>query len=363
MSNTKLEKRILYGLTRSELESFAESLGEQPFRGRQLYKWLYEAREPDFSKMTDLSTAFRDQLADIADPGRLSLALQSRSMVDGAQKLLFELADGLRIESVYLPDSPGDTVCISSQVGCALGCTFCATGKMGLYRHLTAGEIVLQVFETEWITGTRLSNVVFMGMGEPLHNYENVIRAVRLLADPKGVGLSARKITVSTVGLAPAIERWMEDDPPAKLAVSLHAPTDEQRSSIMPVNKAYPLEVLFKTLRRFAHFTKHPVTFEYIMIADFNDRREDAVALGKLFRNIPAKMNLIRLHPTGSGLPPSSDEAIDRFMGRLVEEGVTCTLRQSRGVDNDAACGMLFSKEPFKPTKARSWESRHDEIS
>jgi 23S rRNA (adenine2503-C2)-methyltransferase len=164
------------------------------------------------------------------------------------------------------------------------------------------------------------------------------------------------KITVSTVGIVPMIERWMTDLPPAKLAISLHATTDERRGQIMPVNKAFPLELLFKTLRRLAHVVKHRLTFEYIMIAGFNDRREDAANLKQWLRNIPAKVNLIRLHPTGGTLPPSSDEAIDRFMGWLVEEGVDCTLRESRGVEKSAACGMLHTEEPFHPSKAHARE-------
>jgi 23S rRNA (adenine2503-C2)-methyltransferase len=353
-------KISLYGLTLQELESFAQSLGEQAFRGRQLYHWLNNQRVADFSKMKNLPASFREKLTEQATPGRLGLALKGLPANDGAQKFLFELTDGLRVESVYLPDSPGDTVCISSQVGCALGCTFCATGKMGFYRNLTAGEIVLQVLEVEWLTGVKISNVVFMGMGEPLYNYEQTVKAVKLLSDENGIGLSARRLTVSTVGLVPMIERWQEENPPAKLAISLHAPTDEQRMKLMPVNKAYPLEMLFKSLRRYAHVTKHSITFEYIMIEGFNDRKVDAVNLGNLLKNIPSKMNLIRLHPTGSGLQPSSDYAIDRFMGYLVAEGVRCTLRQSRGVDAEAACGMLFSQEPVRPSKARAWESSSD---
>lgn len=357
-----LKKKILIGLTREELESFAQELGEPVFRGRQLYSWLYQKRAASFDEMTDLPTAWRLKLSEVADIGTLELARPAKETRDGSQKFLFELADGLRVESVYLPDSPGETVCISSQVGCTLGCRFCATAKMGLFRNLTTSEIILQVLEVEGHCQTRLTNIVFMGMGEPLHNYENVVAALRLLTDPDGIGLSARRITVSTVGLVPAIERWMLDSPPAKLAISLHATTDERRSELMPVNRAYPLEVLFKTLRRFAHFTRDPVTFEYIMIAGFNDREEDVDNLAHWLKNIPAKMNLIRLHPTGSGLKPSSDEAIERFMGWLTEAGIRCTLRESRGIEDEAACGMLFTQEPFKPTKVRAWE-RADERS
>ena len=266
------------------------------------------------------------------------------------------MSDGLKVETVYLPNSPGETVCVSSQVGCALGCQFCATGKMGLFRNLTAGEIIAQIQGIEKECSTKLTNVVFMGMGEPLHNYDEVIKAVELLADADGIGLSAKRITVSTVGLVPMIEKWCIDNPPAKLAISLHATTNERRSSLMPINKAYPLEILFRAIRKLAHHTPYTITFEYIMIAGFNDRQEDAENLQRLLKNIPSKMNLIRLHPTGSGLKPSSDEAIHQFMGYLVDEGIDCTLRESRGVTDSAACGMLFATEPFKPTKVRAWE-------
>jgi 23S rRNA (adenine2503-C2)-methyltransferase len=354
--NSPQDQQILTGLTRSELEQFAASLGEPAYRGRQLYRWIYARRARDFAEMTDLPALLRERLAVSAEVGALNVARESLPGRDRSQKFLFELRDGLRVETVYLPDSPGETVCISSQVGCALGCQFCATGKMGFFRNLTAGEIVQQMIECERRVNTRLTNVVFMGMGEPFHNYDNVVKAVRLLADPEGIGIAPSRITVSTVGIVPSLERWITDDPPAKLAISLHATTDERRNQIMPVNKAYSLETLMKSVRRWAHVTRHPVTFEYIMIADLNDRREDAANLKHLLRNVPAKVNLIRLHPTGSGLPPSSDAAIDRFMGWLVEEGINCTLRESRGVEEKAACGMLYTQEPFKPTKARAWE-------
>ena len=354
--NILQNKEILTGLNREELERFAASLGEPAYRGRQLYRWIYHRRAGDFSEMSDLPTPFRERLSRAADVGRLALAREPKFSRDRSQKFLFELSDGLRVETVYLPESPGETVCISSQVGCALGCQFCATGRMGFFRNLSAGEIVLQVLECERRARTKLTNVVFMGMGEPFHNYDNVTKAVKLLADPEGIGISASRITVSSVGIVPMLERWIAENPPAKLAISLHATTDERRNQIMPVNKAYPLELLMKSVRRLAHVTKYPVTFEYIMIADLNDRREDAANLKQLLRNVPAKVNLIRLHPTGSQLIPSSDAAINNFMGWLVDEGIDCTLRESRGIEEQAACGMLYTEEPFHPTKARAWE-------
>ncbi|MBK6766207.1 MAG: 23S rRNA (adenine(2503)-C(2))-methyltransferase RlmN [bacterium] len=215
-----MKKKILIGLTRKELESFAHEQSEPAFRGRQLYSWLYQKRATSFDEMSDLPATWRLKLKDVATIGTLGLARPANASRDGSRKFLFDLEDGLRVESVYLPDSPGETVCISSQVGCALGCHFCATAKMGLFRHLTASEIVLQVLEVEKHCSTRLTNIVFMGMGEPLHNYDQVLAALRLLTDENGIGLAARRITVSTVGLVPAIERWMKDSPPAKLAIS-----------------------------------------------------------------------------------------------------------------------------------------------
>jgi 23S rRNA (adenine2503-C2)-methyltransferase len=352
MTRTKLS---LIGLTRTELESFAAGMGEPSYRGQQLFQWLYHRRAYSFSDLSDLPKAFRERLEEVSEIGHLPVVLRTPS-ADGSVKFLFELADGLRVESVYLPASPGETACISSQVGCAMGCTFCATGKMGFFRNLTAGEIILQVLEVERQAKTTLTNIVFMGMGEPLHNYENVAQALKLLTDDHGMGIAKSRITVSTVGIVPMIERWIAEQPPAKLAISLHATTDEARSAMVPVNRAYPLDMLMKSLRRMAHVTNYPVTFEYIMIAGTNDRHEDVLNLRRLLRNIPAKVNLIRLHPTGGNLVPSSDSEINRFMGWLTEEGIDCTLRQSRGVDQSAACGMLFAEEPFHPTKARAWE-------
>jgi len=353
MSQTKT---TLIGLTQSELESFASALGEPAYRGRQLAHWLYRRGAQSFADMTDLPAGLRERLSEIAAVGRLAVANHVGPTADHTQKFLYELADGLRIESVYLPDSPGETVCISSQVGCAMGCTFCATGRMGYYRHLSSGEIVLQILETQRQVGTTITNVVYMGMGEPLHNYDNVVKSLAILTSDWGLGLSPSRITVSTVGILPMMERWCAENPPAKLALSLHATTDEQRAQIVPAAKAFPLDALMKVMRRYAHVTRYPVTFEYIMMAGFNDRREDAENLRYLVRNIPAKINLIRLHPTGSLLESSSDDAISRFMGWLIEEGLTCTVRESRGVDESAACGMLFAQEPFHPTKSHLWE-------
>lgn len=358
MQNQSRKKQSLLGLTREELESFAQSLGEPAYRGRQLYHWLYAKRAGSVEQMTDLPAVFREKLTLAVDLNTLPVVTK-RVATDKTVKFLFELPDSLRIESVYLPESPGETVCISSQVGCAMGCHFCATAKMGLFRNLTAAEIVTQVLSVERECSTRITNIVYMGMGEPLHNFDEVKKSLAVLTDKDALAIPAARITVSTVGIVPAIERWSAELPPAKLAISLHATTDERRSAMMPVNKAYSLEVLTKSLRRLAHVTRYPVTFEYIMIAGENDREEDVKNLTRLLRNIPAKINLIRLHPTGGDLVPTHDQQIDRFMGWLTAAGIRCTLRESRGVSESAACGMLYSEEPFRPSKAKAWEQRN----
>lgn len=359
MTGSTVTRTSLLGLTQQELKSFAEAAGESAYRGKQLYHWIYAKRVGSIDAMSDLPAEFRGKLAEIAVLAALKV-IARRDATDRTVKFLFELSDGLRVESVYLPGSPGETVCISSQVGCAMGCHFCATAKMGLFRNLTAAEIVAQVWSVEQLCKTQLTNVVYMGMGEPLHNYDEVAKSLSILTDKSGLAIPASRITVSTVGIVPAIERWIDDLPPAKLAISLHATTDARRTAMMPVNKAFPLEMLTKSLRRLAHVVRHRVTFEYIMIAGENDTQADAVNLKHLLRNIPAKINLIRLHPTGGNLLPSSDAQIDRFMGWLTDEGISCTLRESRGVTESAACGMLYSEEPFKPTKSHAWEKNID---
>jgi 23S rRNA (adenine2503-C2)-methyltransferase len=342
----------LRDLTRQELESFLASLGYPAYRGRQLYRWIFARRVSNFDEMTDLPQDLRMQLSRAAMIEIPRLAGSSPKAPDGTRKYLFELRDGCHVETVFLPGSTGQTVCISTQVGCSLDCVFCATGRMGFYRNLTTAEIVSQVFEIEKEEETRISHVVFMGMGEPLCNFDAVMKAAHLLCDPTGVGLSARHIAISTIGIVPAIERIIHEGMPAKLAVSLHATNDEQRSQIIPVNRKYPLDLLMKTLRAYAHVTRYPITFEYILIKDLNDRPEDAAALPHLLRNIPAKLNLIRLHPTECNLEPSSEERIVAFLEELRAAKLNATLRASRGLECQAACGQLAPKEPRRKSSA-----------
>ena len=342
----------LRDLTQQELESFLASLGYPAYRGRQLYRWIFARRVSNFDEMTDLPQDLRMQLSHAAMIEIPRIADLSPEAPDGTRKYLFELRDGRYIETVFLPSSTGQTVCISTQVGCSLNCVFCATGRMGFYRNLTTAEIVNQVVEIEREEKTRISHVVFMGMGEPLCNFDAVMKAAHLFADPAGMGLSARHITISTIGIVPAIERIIHERMPAKLAVSLHATNDEQRSQIIPVNKTYPLSLLMKTLRAYAHVTRYPITFEYILIKDLNDRPEDAAALPHLLRNIPAKLNLIRLHPTDCSFKPSPEERVEAFLKELRTAKLDATLRVSRGLECQAACGQLAPQEPRRNSPA-----------
>jgi 23S rRNA (adenine2503-C2)-methyltransferase len=336
----------LKNLTQQELESFLVSLGHPAYRGRQIYRWIFGKRARHFDDMTDLAKELRISLSEESFIETLQSARISPRAADGTRKYLFELQDGYRIESVYLPSDSSKTACISTQVGCTLNCVFCATGQMGFFRNLTASEMLSQVFEIEREEKTTISNVVFMGMGEPFYNFDAVMKALRIFTDPEGVGLSPRHVTVSTIGIIPAIAQLAQEKMPAKLAVSLHATTDEQRSQIVPINKKYPLAPLMKSLRAYAHVTHFPITFEYILIKDLNDRPEDAAALPHLLRNIPAKVNLISLHPTGSDLIPSPEERVRAFFEQVRAAKLDVTLRASRGLECQAACGQLASEEP-----------------
>ncbi len=336
----------LKDLTQQEIESFLVSLGHPSYRGRQLYRWIFSKRARRFDDMTDLPKELRISLSQAATIETVRSVRVSPRAPDGTRKYLFELQDGHRVESVYLPSDSSKTACISTQVGCTLNCVFCATGRMGFFRNLTASEMVSQVFEIESEEETTLSNVVFMGMGEPFYNFDAVMKAVRIFTDTDGVGLSQRRVTVSTIGIVPAIERITREGMPARLAVSLHATTDERRSPIIPVNKKYPLALLMKSLRTYAHVTRYPITFEYILIKDLNDRPEDAAALPHLLRNIPAKVNLIRLHPTGCDLIPSTEERTRTFFEQVRAAKLDVTLRASRGLECQAACGQLAIEQP-----------------
>jgi 23S rRNA (adenine2503-C2)-methyltransferase len=317
--------------------------GERPYRAEQIAAWLYRRGVEDPEQMTDLGAELRARLAGEWHLAELDIARVDRS-IDGTCKAALVARDGARIESVLIPEDDRTTLCVSTQVGCAMACTFCATGYMGFSRNLRAGEIVDQVCRMRELAPADrpISNVVFMGMGEPLLNLDAVVEAIRLLIDPKAFALAPRRVTVSTVGLVPKIAELLEQVP-VNLAVSLHATTDEVRDRLVPLNRRYPLAVLLDALRALPTVTaRRPVFFEYTLIEGVNDSAEDAKRLPGLLHGIPSKLNLIPMNPhPDSPFRPPSDAAIDRFLGVLSRRGMTVTLRRSRGPDIQAACGQL----------------------
>ncbi len=341
------ERVDILGLSLEELMAFAEELGEPKYRGKQLFNWIYRKIKTDFDEMTDLPKGFRAKVKERATAGTLTLE-EVQTSRDGTQKLLFSLRDGRQIESVIIPNSDGRiSLCISSQAGCPLNCQFCYTATLGAGRNLTAGEIVAQFIEASKLLpeGKKLTNVIFMGMGEPLLNLKNVIKALRIFSDERGLNLGRRRLTVSTVGIPPKIVELAEEFP-ARLALSLHAPTDKKRSQIIPLNKKYPLKTLLEALRKYRKLApsshRHPITLEYLLLKDFNTGPDDARELIRLARSLRAKVNLIPFneHPGANFQRPTQRE-IEEFRKYLQDAGVRNTLRQTRGADIFAACGQL----------------------
>ncbi len=334
----------LYGLDREGLGTLLGSLGGRPYDGGQVYRWLYARRQLDPAAWSDLPRTLRERIASETrvDPGAIGARTEAP---DGTVKYRIDLPGGGSVEAVCMVDRDRVTLCLSSQVGCALDCDFCLTAKMGFVRHLDPGEIVGQaalVQEDRSLTDRRF-NVVFMGMGEPLHNYDGVVAATRLLADPQGMGLSRRRITVSTAGLAPEIERLAREKVRPKLAVSLNATTDETRSRLMPVNRRYPLARLLESLRAFSEAASERFTFEYVLLDGVNDSEGEIRRLGKIVRSLPAKLNLIPFNPVPGWLPylPPSRAKVIGIRDRLLADGVPVSVRFSHGAEARAACGQL----------------------
>ncbi len=332
------------GLERAELERRFEDAGIAKFHARQVCRWVHRRGVTSFDAMTDLSRDLRARLAAEFRIGGPSLVARQRS-VDGTEKFLFALDDGRRIESVFIPETPAMTFCISSQVGCAMDCAFCLTGRMGFVRNLTAGEIVGQVrtlATSLQLPGDRF-NIVLMGMGEPLHNYDAVMQAMRMLTDEFGFAMNPRRITLSTVGLVPAIERLMREPLVPNLAISLHGTTDAQRGAIVPINRKYPLADLMEACSRIPLKRRDRLTFEYVLLGGVNDTAEDARRLVRLLSQLKAKVNLIPLNEA-PGIPfeRPSDERVNAFAAILAKHGMTVSVRKSRGRDIRAACGQLI---------------------
>lgn len=332
-----------------------EGLDEPAFRGEQLYQWLYIHMADDFDGMTNLSKSLREKLKTSARVSPLEY-LGAHISEDKTAKMKFRCDDGSVVETVYIPSEGRNTLCISSQVGCAMGCTFCYTAKMGLHRNLTTAEIVEQVVQARREMGDvngHIGNIVFMGMGEPLHNIDHVIRAIHILTDEKGLNFSRRKVTVSTSGLVPAIKRLGEETD-IQLAISLNATTDQTRSAIMPVNDRWDIETLLDALKDFPLTNRERITFEYVMIKDFNDSLEDAQRLVNLTAEIPSKINLIPFNPhPKTPFQTPSEERIDAFMQYLVDRNVGVFRRKTRGQEEMAACGQLGKPGEKEPAHVR----------
>lgn len=345
-----MKKTNLCGFTRSQFERVATEMGEKPFRGRQLYKWIYKNRVFDFRGMSDIRRELRGQLQADYSISLPTVAARQKS-ADGTEKFLLELEDGNVVETVLIEDeiSGRMTLCISSQVGCPLGCTFCATGQLGFKRNLSVGEIVGQPLIVRELYGDgAFDNLVFMGMGEPLLNYDAVMTAVDIMTDSLGLMLGARKITISTAGVTSAIRKLAASGSKVNLAVSLNAPDDIRRRKIMPVARKYPLDKLLDGIREWTAVRQRRVTFEYILFRGFNDSEADALALAALIRGIPCKINLLAYNPVEDADFGRPDEtAVDRFTRVLYPRAPAVTVRKSRGRDIDAACGQLAGRKGY----------------
>jgi 23S rRNA (adenine2503-C2)-methyltransferase len=327
-----------------ELEARLAERGHPPFRARQIFRWIWKRGVTDISLMTDLSRPLRAQLAE-EFAVRTPRTIRRDVSEDGTQKFALSLEDDKQIESVYIPDTPAQTFCVSTQVGCAMGCAFCLTGRMGFIRNLTAGEIAgqVRVLAHRLDLDDRPFNIVLMGMGEPLHNYDATMKALRILNDSHGLGVHPKRVTLSTVGLVPMLDRLAQEDLMPNLAISLHATTEEQRTALVPPTKKYSLHDVLEACRRFPLSKRSRITFEYVLLEHVNDSLEDARRLAKLVANLKAKINLIPLN-AAPGIPfeRPSDARIDAFARILVEHDVTVSVRKSRGRDIRAACGQLI---------------------
>jgi 23S rRNA (adenine2503-C2)-methyltransferase len=343
----------------ARLVSFFADMGEKPFRAKQLLHWMHQFGETDFSRMSDLARPLREKLAAVAEI-EAPPVVSDATAADGTRKWLIDVGNRNAVETVFIPETNRGTLCVSSQAGCALDCKFCSTGKQGFNRNLSTAEIIGQLWIANKALGAApkgervISNVVMMGMGEPLANFDNVVAAMNLMLDDDAYGLSRRRVTLSTSGIVPAIDR-LRDECPVALAVSLHAPNDALRDTLVPINRKYPLAELLAACRRY--LDKAPrdfITFEYVMLEGVNDGTEHARQLIALVREVPCKFNLIPFNPfPNSGFKRSSREAIRRFAEILLSAGLVVTTRKTRGDDIDAACGQLAGKVEDRTRRTR----------
>ena len=354
----------LLGLDPEALEAFCAGLGEKPYRARQLLRWMHHAGVDDFGAMTDVSRPLRERLAQEAVVAAPPVLLDTTA-ADGTRKWLLDVGTGNAVETVFIPETGRGTLCISSQAGCALECSFCSTGRQGFNRNLSVAEIIGQLWLANRALGRGvdlprpITNVVMMGMGEPLANFDNVVAAMQLMLDDSAYGLSRRRVTLSTSGLVPAIDR-LADACPVSLAVSLHAPNDRLRDELVPINRKYPIrQLLAACVRYLAKAPRNFVMFEYVMLDGVNDTPAHARELAALVAQVPCKLNLIPFNPfPNSGYSRSQPEAITRFQDVLIAAQFTTTIRKTRGDDIDAACGQLAGEVQDRTRRAERRELR-----
>lgn len=331
----------LMELTLEETEAWVQSLGEPRFRGKQIYEWVVKGVK-DIDSMTNLSKGLRDKIKLCAHTGYLEVVDKLVSALDGTVKYLFRLQDGNMIESVLMEYKHGTTICVSTQVGCKMGCTFCASSVLGFGRNLSSGEILGQVITAGAEAGKKISNVVLMGIGEPLDNYTQVLKFLRAASDPNGLGIGKRHFSLSTCGIVPKIYELMKEGFPLTLSISLHAAKDEERSRIMPVNKSYSIDKLIEVCKIYTKETGRRITFEYALIAEVNDTPDNAKALGRLLKGMLCHVNLIPVNTVeGTGYRKSSRKSTQQFISVLSGYGIEATVRRELGSDINAACGQL----------------------
>ena len=357
------QKINLLNFNYQQMRQFLNEIGEKPYRAQQLMQWIHQAGFHDFSQMSNLGKVLRERLGKIATI-KLPEIVTCQQSNDGTHKWLLKLDCGNCIETVYIPEAKRGTLCVSSQVGCALNCSFCSTAKQGFNRNLSTAEIIGQVWlavrelsQKDGMHDKRVTNVVMMGMGEPLLNFDNVVAAMDIMMDDFAYGLSKRRVTLSTSGVIPEMERLRAQSPVA-LAVSLHAPTDELRNELVPINKKYPLAQLMNLCKQyFKDEPKRVVTFEYVMLKNVNDQPEHAAQLIKLLRNVPSKVNLIPFNPFPlTQYQRSSTATINAFRDQLVAKGINTITRKTRGDDIDAACGQLAGEVQDRTSRAQRWQ-------
>jgi len=336
--------KSLIGFTIPQVKNILKKFSQPDFRAEQLYKWIHNRNCSDFDEMTNLPKDLRQSLKREFTLKTISLRIREKSN-DGTEKFLWELSDKRQIETVLIPDRKRITLCISSQVGCTLGCQFCATAQMGFIRNLTTGEIVEQVLSAKKLSENKITNIVFMGMGEPFLNYQRVIKASHILRDPLGLAISSKKITISTSGIIPPIYQFSKEQQPFALAISLHAPSQRLRSKLMPLANRFPLDALMESVNFYlSSKSNRRITFEYVLLEDINDGVEHAQQLLKLLSPLRCKLNIIPCNENDLGFRSPSNDKIEEFMSILAAGPFTLTLRRNRGQDISAACGQLYAK-------------------